>query len=218
MTKIKIGVVDDHTLFRKGMATMLGLVDDMEVVLEAENGEHLFQQLPHKDVDVLLLDLEMPVMDGHTALKKAQVEYPDLRIIIVSMLDDESHILAQLEAGARGYLLKESAVEEVQAAIRTAAAGGYHCDAKISQMMMRRLSGQPTARPDSTAVPDLSPRELEVLKLICQQMTNAEIADALHISRRTVDGHRNNLLQKTGARNTAGLVIFAMRNGLAEDV
>lgn len=213
---IRIAIVDDHTLFRQGLASVIGLFEGMEVAFQAANGREMIAQLEHDTPDIVLMDLEMPEMDGRQAIQHLHQHCPEIRTIVLSMHNDDYHVLELLEKGVRAYLFKDSEAAEMETAIRAVAESGYYFNAHISLVMVKQLSGrEPVIQADKGPDP-LTERETEVLVLICQELTNAEIAEQLHLSRRTVDGHRNRILQKTGARNTVGLVRYAIKQGLIE--
>lgn len=213
---IQVAVADDHGLFRKGIETMLGMIPGIEFVFAAANGRELLTNLKTQPAEIILLDLDMPEMDGREALSHLITDFPNSKAIILSMYNDDKHVVSMLEAGARGYLSKDVEVPEMENAIRSVAATGYYFNDHISILMLKKLTHQDLIRPTFPVSDQLSPRELEVLGLICQEFTNAEIAEKLFLSPRTVDGHRNRMLHKTGARNTAGLVLYAVKKSLVE--
>lgn len=210
---MRIALVDDHALFRKGMQAILGGIDDMEVVLEADHGQDFLDQLKDTPVDVVLMDLEMPEMDGMEATKILRSDYPDVRVLILSMHSDEKFIIKLMELGAHGYLLKTAQPDEIEVAIRSTMESGYYFTELVSKVMLHGLVQRKKVQPTFNTQAQLSQREQEVLLHICKELTTPEIAEALFLSPRTVEGHRNNLMQKTGAKNTAGLVVYAIKNG-----
>lgn len=211
--KINIFLVDDHALFRNGLKGLLGLNGMFHVVGEAADGSEFIEKLPGSGADVVLMDIDMPRMNGFEATAKALELSPALKVITLSMHGDEQYYFRMVEAGAKGFLLKNSEINEVSAAIETVANGGSW----FSQELLQGLVGNMKAASRSEEpVEGLSARELEVLPLICQGMSNQEIADKLFISKRTVDKHRANILLKTGCKNTASLVVYAIKNSLVE--
>ncbi len=208
MTPPKIVIVDDHALFRSGLRGLLEAEGIARVVGEAGNGEEFLKLV--ETADVALLDIDMPVMGGVEAASKALALRPDLRIITLSMHGDEHYYFAMVAAGVKGFLLKNSGIDEVAAAITTVAEGGTYFSQELLQGLVGILRTAP-AEDDA-----LSQRELEILLAICAGMSNQEIADKLFISKRTVDKHRANIMLKTGSRNTANLVVYAIRHGLVE--
>lgn len=206
----RIVLVDDHTLFRNGLK---GLVDGREgcrVVGEFSDGAEFVKALPGLDADVVFMDISMPKMNGDAATAEALRVVPDLKVICLSMFSDENYYSRMMQAGAKGFLLKDSDIDEVFEAVETVLAGGdYICRALLESISGAMHSGE--ANPDA-----LSEREADVLLGICRGLSNQEIADALFISKRTVDAHRANILEKTGCRNTASLVVYAIKNRLVE--
>lgn len=211
---IKIAITDDHKLFRRGMKIMLSDFDEIEVLFEAGNGQELLDELKKTPIDLVLLDLEMPEMDGIATTPKLRQEFPDVKIIILSMHDDDQMITHLMELGAHGYLLKDAEPAEVEMAIRTTIQHGFYFNDRVSKAMLTGLVQKKKVKPSFSHQTDLSEREQEVLRLICQEFTSQEIADKLFISKRTVEGHRNRLLEKIGAKNTAGLVVYAAQQGM----
>lgn len=196
---------------------MLSEFEDMQVVGEAGNGQELLDLL--KDTfpevpDVILLDLKMPVMDGMEALKKIREQYADLKVIILSMYEDEKFILHLVELGANAYLLKNAEPEDVQYTIHKVIEQGYCFNDEVTEIMRKGLINKTQEIPRIDNKVQLTPRELEVITLICQEYTNAEIAEKLFLSPRTIEGYRNKLLEKLGVKNTAGIVRYAVTNGI----
>lgn len=213
MSKYQIALVDDEALFRQGVAMMVGHDDRLEVCLSAEHGEDLLQQLRQMDAlpEVLLCDLAMPVMDGVEVTKSMAREFPDVKVIILSSHYEPSLILKMLEIGASAFMPKNEKPEAFYETIINVIERGFHYNDYIVQLIREKMryGTAKTAAPDAA----LSSRELDVLKLICEQMTTKEIGETLYISPRTVEGHRKNLIEKTGSKNTAGLIIYAVEHG-----
>ena len=209
----RIILVDDHSLFRNGLKGLLEHCAGCRVVGEAGSGEEFLAMLDglKEEVDVVFMDFAMPGLDGAQTTERALARRPDLRIITLSMFGEESYYSRMVEAGARGFLLKDSDIDDVIEAIRTVVAGGSYFSAEL----LSSLAGRMRTRSDS---PDeaLSSREREILVAVCRGLSNQEIADELFISKRTVDKHRANILEKTGCKNTASLVVYAIRNGIVE--
>jgi two-component system, NarL family, response regulator DegU len=220
MSKIRIAVVDDHTLFRKGMASILEQVEDFEVVLDATNGREFLDKLAKTPVDVVLLDLQMPELDGIKTTQILQKDYPDLKIIILSMHDEDQFVLHLMEIGASGYLLKDTDSDEVEKAIRKVVEAEHYFSEFVSRVMLRRMTrkGGKDVEKERPKLfnfkTDLSDREIQVLKYICEGLTTTEIGDLVALSPRTVEGHRLRMMEKLGLKNTAGLVAFAIKNQL----
>jgi DNA-binding NarL/FixJ family response regulator len=213
MTKITLAIVDDHALFRRGMISLLTDLPDIEVVLEAENGRELLDRLPTHPAEIILLDMQMPVMDGFATLPILKKQHPAAKALALTMYNDEAMIAHVMELGASGYLAKDAGMEEVERAIRRTAATGYYFSDKVSRVMLSIMTHTGERKPQGVSFQDLTDREQEVIQMICQELTTAEIADQLCLSPRTVEGHRNRLLDKTGTRNTAGLIVFAAKQG-----
>ena len=215
MTPIKIVIADDHNLFRKGMAAMLNHIPDFELIGEAANGQELLDLLETVQPDIALLDLQMPVMDGMEATEHLQVRFPKVKIIIVSMHEEDRFIIHLLEKGVNGYLLKDTEPIEVENAIRRVLADGFYYSDFVAKAMHRKmLTRSNLATPNFNNKIQVSAREMEVLKLLCEGSSTLEISEQLFVSPRTVEGHRLRLLEKTNTKNTAGLVAYSFKNDL----
>jgi DNA-binding NarL/FixJ family response regulator len=212
MKKINVYLVDDHSLFREGLRFLLSSLDFVNEVYEAENGKQFIDGLKGRQVNVALLDIEMPEMNGMDAARKALEINPDLKIIALSMYSDESYYSSMIEAGANGFLLKNSNFSEVKKAIVDICEGRNYFSIEILQSIVNRINKKAT-KPENN---ELTEREIDVLYQICKGRSNSEIAGILSISKRTVDKHRENLLQKTNSKNTANLVVFAIKKGYFE--
>ncbi len=211
--KPKIVLVDDHALFRTGLRGLLEHCTDCQVVGEAASGEEFLAMLP-VDADVVFMDFSMPGIDGARTTELALERQPELKIITLSMFGEESYYSRMVEAGARGFLLKDSDIDDVVEAVHTVMDGGEY----FSPQLMANITGRLRTRDvDEVADGDtLSSREREILVAVCRGLSNVEIAEELFISKRTVDKHRANILEKTGCKNTASLVVYAIRSGLVE--
>ena len=209
----KIVLVDDHTLFRNGLRILLNTLNNYHVSGEAANGQEFLDLLEQMTPDLVLLDIDMPVMDGITAAKLAIEKYPKLKIITLSMYGEEDYYYKMVDAGVKGFLLKNSDMNEVKSAIETVLDGGNYFSSELLQTLVNSLrTSSKTREPQA----ELSEREIEILILICQGFSNQEIADQLFISKRTVDKHRANILEKSECKNTAQLVMYAIKNQLVE--
>ncbi|KYG75935.1 MULTISPECIES: response regulator transcription factor [Roseivirga] len=213
---IKIAIADDHKLFREGLRFLMDQMDDLEVVFEASNGKELLEQMENHEPDVLLLDLDMPEVDGLEALKQLRPKFPNLGIIILTMHSDSKMVAYLMELGANSYLLKDTSPEEFRKAISSVIQEGFYFNKMVSQAMLTGLKGQSKKKPTLNDTETLTTREIEVLELICQEYTAKEIAEKLFISHRTVEGHRKNLIEKLGVKNTAGLIVKAIKEGIIE--
>ncbi len=213
---IKILVVDDHEVVRTGIRTLLKDKPELEVVGEAENGQIALNYLENNDVDLVIMDINMPVMDGIQATEAIIARYPDARVLGLTMLNEEHHIRQMLKAGAYGYILKNSGQNELLAAIDNISKGKHYFSKEATHVIMMDMMSDKVKEKKVENV-YLTDREKDVLKLIALEHTNQEIADKLFISVRTVDAHRRNLLQKIGARNAAGLAIYALNNNVLDE-
>lgn len=213
MQNIHIHIVDDHSLFREGLKFLLSRCTFVSHISESENGVEFLAFIQKNDVDIVLMDIEMPMMDGVEATKMAIEQNAKLKIIALSMYGYEQYYTRMIDAGARGFLLKNSNFDDVQRAITEVFEGNNYFSPQILEAIISNMNKKKNEKTPQT---ELTEREIEILYNICKGYSNAEIADLLFISKRTVDKHRENLLLKTNARNTAGLVIFAVKNGLFE--
>ncbi len=188
----------------------------IDVVAEAEKGEDVASMLENEAVDVVVMDINMPGMNGIATTKRVKEKYPTIKVLALTMSSDDSHIRQMVQAGASGYIMKSAGRDELTRAIHEVMEGKHYFSDQATQSIMMDLvknKGKSTA-PDPIHITE---RELEVLQMIVKEHTNQEIAEKLYISPRTVDAHRRNLLQKTGARNTAGLVKYAFQHGLVNN-
>jgi DNA-binding NarL/FixJ family response regulator len=212
MGKISIIIADDHQLFRNGLKILLNTIPEFEVTGEASNGEEFMKMLKGTTPDVALMDINMPEMDGIEATRRAIKLYPPINIIALSMYGEEEYYYKMVDAGAKGFLLKDSDISEVREAILTVVKGGSY----FSQELLYHVIQKIKHREHESKSANLSKREKEILLKICEGLSNQEIAETLFISKRTVDKHRANLLGKTNSKNTASLILFAIRNKLIE--
>lgn len=210
--EIKIILVDDHTLFRTGLRELISMRDGYRVTGEASDGAEFLRILPMTAVDVVFMDIAMPVMDGGEATREALRLRPDLKVICLSMFGDESYYTRMVDAGAKGFLLKDSGIDEVFGAIDAVVSGGSYFSEALMSSLSQRLRSSEVADVNN----ELSSREIEVLVGICRGSSTQEIADELFLSKRTVDVHRANLLEKTGCKNVASLVVYAIKNKLVD--
>lgn len=211
---IRILLADDHEIFRDGFRVMLKKQSDLQLIAEAANGKELIDTALQCKPDVIVTDIKMPVMDGIEATKKLRTLLPQVNIIALSMFEDEHLIVDMLDAGAKGYLLKNANKEEVFEAIKTVAGNGtYYCN-HTSQKLARLIASSDYSPQKKTEKEVFTDRELEVIQLICQQYATKEIADKLNLSPRTIESHRVKILEKMDVKNTAGIVIYAIRNNI----
>jgi DNA-binding NarL/FixJ family response regulator len=213
---IKVAIADDHALFRAGVKTALSVKKDVELIAEADNGMQLLNLLKHIEPDVILLDIQMPIMDGIQTLPEIRKIRPEAKVIILSMHNDHSMISKLMEIGANSYLTKNSDSETIYEAIKTCYENEFFFNELTNKAL---LAGLRTKRTDSFGAPeaDLSEKELRVLRLMCEEKTTKEIADIVEISPRTVEAIRDKLKTKTGAKSMAGLVMYAVKNGIMDE-
>lgn len=214
MSTIKIAIADDYAIFRDGLKVGLNQDKAMEVVLEAGNGDDLLDGLARNKVDVILMDLRMPGMDGMEATKQIRKRYEHIRIIAVTLHDEDSFVVHLMEIGAHAYLLKDTSPVEIREAIYAVHLHGYYFNDLTNKALLKKLINKGNFKPAFTNKVALSERELEVLQLICDEKTAIEIGSAIFLSPRSVEGIKQRLIDKVGVRNTAGLVLFAVKNGL----
>ncbi len=213
--QIRLLIADDHRMVRNGLKALMEKAEDIQVVSECSSGNEVLQELnAGTEADVIAMDLSMPDMDGIQATERALELDPDAKIIGLSMHNEEMFISKILSAGAMGYILKNASEEDLIRGVRTIHAGDSYFGEGVTEIMMSKyMKGGKEGKersPYLIKAEDLTEREQEVLKLIAEERTNSEIAEKLFISKRTVDSHRKHLLEKTGAKNTAGLVRFAI--------
>jgi DNA-binding NarL/FixJ family response regulator len=212
---IKVAIADDHALFRAGVKTALSVRKDIEMIAEADNGMQLLNLLKHVEPDVILLDIQMPLMDGITTLPEIRKLYPEIKVIILSMHNDHSMISKLMEVGANSYLTKNSDSETIYQAIKTCYEQEFFFNDLTNKAL---LSGLRTKKADHAQDDvQLNDKELRILKLMCEEKTTKEIADIVDISPRTVEAIRDKLKTKTGAKSMAGLVMYAVKNKLLEE-
>lgn len=210
----RIVLTDDEALFRKGLSRILSDCDTCKILFEAENGLDLLAKLKAAAVlpNVILLDMQMPEMDGVDALKALQKQYPEIKVIILTSHYNATLIVKMLELGASAFMAKNIDPDELVKTIQNVVDKGFHYNDFTVQLLRERLL---LGKPKKKEITDeLTSREKEILLLICDQYTNKEIADELYISQRTVEGHRNNMLEKSNSKNTVGLIIYAIENGI----
>lgn len=206
---MKILLVDDHTLFRNGLKLLIDTIPGYKVTGEASSGKEFLEKVRKEHFDIVLMDIEMPGLNGIEATKRALQINENLKIITLTMYGEEEYFDQMVQAGAKGFLLKNSDLQEVKSAIKIVYEGGTYYSQELMQNMLKNLKQVKAAK---TAEMEFSEREMEILHLICKGCSNQEIGDQLFISKRTVEKHRANLLFKTDSKNTAELVIYAIKN------
>jgi DNA-binding NarL/FixJ family response regulator len=215
MKLINLAIADDHKIFRNGLKATLEDCADFKLIVEASNGKELIGQLAAHKPDVILMDIKMPEMDGMQTTSYIHQHFKDIKILALSMHNEDKYIVDMMKAGASGYLLKNAEPEEIIEAILTVFNKGFYFNEHLSVTLIKQLVG-PSNYTDNSGQQqvDLNDREIEVLKLVCQENSNQEIADKIFLSVRTVEGYRARLFEKTGSKNLVGLVIFAIKKGI----
>ena len=216
MSTIKIAIADDYKIFREGLKVGLSADENLEVIMEADNGEDLLKALETNTPDVIIMDLKMPIMDGMEATIAVRKKYPSIKVLVVTMYDDDKFIIHLMENGANGYLLKNTEPDEIRKSIYAVHENGYYFNDVVNKALLKKLVLKNNLKPSFNQNVELTERELEVLKLICVEKTAAEIAKDIFLSPRSVEGIRQRLIEKIGVRNTAGLVMFAVKNNMVD--
>ncbi len=218
---IKVLITDDHVLYRAGVKTALSAKKDVKVIAEADNGMHLLNMLKMIQPDVILLDIQMPVMDGIAALPEIKKNWPHIKVIMLTMMDDHSMITKLMELGANSYLSKTSDSEVIYEAIKTCFEQEYYFNALTNKALLTNLKTKNNMTPQKVAQTEanLNEKEVLILKLMCEEKGTKEIAEIVELSPRTVEAIRDKLKVKTGAKSTAGLILYAVKNNfLDEDI
>jgi len=213
MNSLRVTIVDDHSLFRNGLKILLKTTQNINIIYESGSGEEFLEKLPVNETDIVFMDIDLPGMDGIETTRRALLIKPDLKIIALSMFSDDEYYYKMIEAGAKGFLLKDSDIAEVKQAILSVNEGKTHFS---EQILLNLVKNKTNAKVQENKDCTLSTRECEVLLEICKGHSNQEIAEKLNISKRTVDKHRSHLLEKTNSKNTASLVIYALKNNLID--
>ena len=214
--QIKVAIADDHILFRTGVKTALSMKKDIKMVAEADNGMQLLTLLKHIQPDVILLDIQMPIMDGITTLPEIKKLYPDVKVVMLTMHNDHSMISKLMELGANAYLTKNSDSEVIYEAVNTVFQQEYFFNTLTNKAL---IDGLRLKRQAESAMPSdakLTDKEVTILKLMCEEKSTKEIADIVDLSPRTVEAIRDKLKTKTGAKSMAGLVMFAVKSGIID--
>ena len=214
MKPINLAIADDHKIFRNGLKTTLEDYPDFNLMIEASNGKELIGLLATHTPDVILMDIKMPEMDGMQTTAFVSQNFKQVKVLALSMHNEDKYIVDMMRAGASGYLLKNAEPEEIIEAIMTVHNKGFYFNEHLSVTLIKQLVGPGHADSISQQNVELNDREIEVLKLVCQECSNQEIADKIFLSVRTVEGYRARLFEKTGSKNLVGLVIFAIKRGI----
>jgi DNA-binding NarL/FixJ family response regulator len=214
MDKIRVLVVDDHPIVREGICALLAVVGDMEVVAEAANGSEAIDMVRELEPDVVLMDIAMPIMGGLEATRRICREFPRTRVLILTQYDDKEYVLPVIEAGASGFVSKAAASAELIAGIRSVYRGDSYLSPPAAKLVVEGYRYKAGSRVGQDPYDQLTNRERDVLKLMAEGHTNQEIADVLVISRKTVEGHKTNLMAKLDIHNRTELVKYALRKGI----
>ncbi len=216
---IKVIIADDHVLYRAGVKTALSAKKDVKVIAEADNGMHLLNMLKMIQPDVILLDIQMPIMDGITALPEIKKLYPDVKVIMLTMMDDHSMITKLMEIGANSYLTKTSDSEIIYEAIKTCFEQEYYFNSLTNKALLTNLKQRNDAMPQKMVQQEaqLNEKEVLILRLMCEEKSTKEIADIVDLSPRTVEAIRDKLKVKTGAKSTAGLIMYAVKHNILDE-
>src|SRR5918993_2754106 len=218
MGPIKVAIADDHKIFRKGVILSLRPYTNIKFVLEAENGQELLNNLPATEElpEVILMDLRMPQKDGIETTKVVAKQFPKIHIIALTMYEDERFVSHMMEIGANGYLLKSADPSEIRTAIMEVMTKGYYLNNFVNRILLKKSHSRQKVVPTLNNEITLSEREKDVLRFICMEFTAQEIAQKMEISPRTVEAIKDRLMERFGAKNTAGLVFYAVKNNLIE--
>lgn len=217
MNRIKIAIVDDHKLFRRGMISILGYYPDLSVEIEADNGENLMMQLLKKKVNIILMDYSMHKLNGAETTILVKEMYPEIKVIGLSMFNDEGHILEMIEAGTDGYMLKDSEPDEIYKAIISVHENEMYYTQNVAKIVANAYKNQTKLNNVNNSVKgniEITEREAHFLTLLCKELSHKEIAAILCVSERTIDGYRDRLCEKLKVKNKVGLVMYAVKNGL----
>ena len=218
MDIIKVGIADDHQIFRKGVILSLRQYNNIKFVMEAENGEDLIQKVSDNEEtpDVILMDLKMPVKDGIETTKYLNKHFPSIRIIILTMYEDERFVGHLMDSGANGYLLKSTEPSEIKKAISDVMRTGFYLNNFVNKVLIKKNYAKQKFNPNLNSEVVISEREKEVLTLVCMEYTAQEIAQKMEISARTVEAIKDRLMERFGVKNSVGLVFYAMKNSLID--
>lgn len=217
MDIIKVAIADDHQIFRKGVILSLRQYTNIKFVFEAENGEDLINKVTDNELpDVILMDLKMPVKDGIETTKYLNKHFPAVRIIILTMYEDERFVGHLMDSGANGYLLKSTEPTEIKKAITDVMRTGFYLNNFVNKVLIKKNYAKQKFNPNLNSEVVISEREKEVLTLVCMEYTAQEIAQKMEISARTVEAIKDRLMERFGVKNSVGLVFYAMKNSLID--
>lgn len=213
---IKVAIADDHQIFRKGVILSLKPFTNIQFIFEAENGEELIKGIEKEQPDIVLLDLKMPVKDGIETTKYLNKHHPDVRVLILTMFEDERFVGHLMESGANGYLLKSTEASEIKQAIMDVMTNGFYLNNFVNRILIKKNYAKQKFSPNLNNEIVISDKEKEVLSLVCMEFTAQEIAKKMEISPRTVEAIKDRLMERFGVKNSVGLVFFAMKNSLID--
>jgi DNA-binding NarL/FixJ family response regulator len=216
MSDIKVAIADDHKIFRKGVVLSLRPYTNIQFVLEAENGDELLAGLQEAQPDVVLMDLRMPKKDGIETTKAVSKQFPDIKVLVLTMYEDERFVSHLMENGANGYLLKSADPSEIRKAIMEVMTKGYYLNNFVNRVLLKKSHARTKSIPSLNNEVQLNDKEREVIRLLCMEFTASEIAQKMEISPRTVEAIKDRLMERFGTKNTAGLVFFAVKNNLID--
>ena len=216
MNEIKVAIADDHQIFRKGVILSMRSYTNIKFVMEASNGDELLAKLEEFQPDVVLCDLKMPVKDGIDTTKLITKNFPNIRVIILTMYEDERFVGHLMDCGAAGYLLKNTEPAEIKRAIMDVMRTGFYLNPFVNKVLIKKNYSKQKFNPTLTSEIVLSEREKEVLTLVCMEFTASEIALKMDISARTVEAIKDRLMERFGVKNSVGLVFYAMKNSLID--
>lgn len=214
--EINVAIADDHKIFRKGVILSMRAYTNIKFVMEAENGEDLINKIPESNPDVILCDLKMPIKDGIDSTKFITKNFPNIRVIILTMYEDERFVGHLMDCGAAGYLLKSTEPSEIRKAIMDVMRTGFYLNPFVNKVLIKKNYSKQKFSPTLTTEIVLSEREKEVLTLVCMEFTASEIAAKMEISSRTVEAIKDRLMERFGVKNSVGLVFYAMKNSLID--
>lgn len=217
---ISVIIADDHVLYRAGVKTSLSAKKDIKVIAEADNGMHLLNLIRNIPVDVILLDIQMPIMDGIAALPEIKKISPQTKVIMLTFMEDNSMITKLMELGANSYLAKTSDVEIIYEAIKTCYKQEYYFNSMTNKALLTNLKQRNISTPPQLQSQEvhLNDKETTILRLMCEEKSTKEIADIVELSPRTVEAIRDKLKVKTGAKSTAGLIMYAVKHKIIEEL